>query len=91
MIDAVTIAATSTMVVDINPYRQKLILVNNSDEDIYVAPHPFAVATMGVPLVSAGGAIVDQPDHDGFIYKGAWTGICTSGGKVLSVTELNRP
>ena len=90
MIDGVTIAATSTMVVDVNRFRQKLILVNNSDEDIYVAPHSLAVATYGVPLVAAGGAIVDEPDSTGWIYKGPWMAICASGGKILSVTELNR-
>ena len=91
MIDVVTIAATSTMVVDANPLRQKLILGNNSDEDMYVGPHPLAIATQGVPLKSGGGILIDEPDLQGYLYKGAWTAICASGGKLLSVTELNRP
>lgn len=91
MIDGVTIAAASTMIVDQNPYRQKLILVNNSDEDMYVGPHSVIAAGEGVPLVAGGGSVVDEPDRDGFLWKGPWVGICASGGKVLSVTELNLP
>ena len=90
MIDGVTIGAASTMIVDANPLRQKLILVNNSDEDMYVAPHPIAVATEGIPLRALGGSVIDQPDTERFLYKGPWMGICASGGKILSVTELNR-
>ena len=90
MIDVVTISNASTPIVAANPRRQKLVLCNNSDEDMYLAPGALAAATQGVPVVSAGGAWIDEPDRDGYLYKGIWTGICASGGKLLSVTELNR-
>ena len=90
MIGLVVIGTGSTMIVDANPHRQKLILVNNSDQDMFVAPHSAAFANQGVPLVALGGSIIDQPDAERYLYKGPWMGICASGGKVLSVTELNK-
>ena len=89
MIDAVTIAATSTIVLQQNPLRERVTLTNNSDEDMYVCPGPAAVATFGFPLKAAGGSVSDQPDTKGWIYRGPYTAICASGGKILSVVEHN--
>ena len=90
MIAAVTIGATSTLVLPPNRYRQRITFVNNSDEDMSLAPGPAAVMGHGVILVAKGGSASDKPDRDGYIYKGPWMGICASGGKVIGVTELSR-
>ena len=89
MIDVITVAATSTLVLQQNELRERVVLTNNSDEDMYVAPGPAAVATAGYPLKAAGGSFSDQPDSRGWIYTGPYMAICASGGKLLSVVEHN--
>ena len=86
-----TIGATSTLALEANSkgIRNLVVLCNNSNEDIYVCPGAAAVQTAGIPLVAYGGSWTDKPDTRGKIYQGIWTAICISGGKVLSVTELN--
>lgn len=90
MIGAVTVGATSTQILPQSrgARRQRVYLVNNSDQDIYVSPGGLAVSTEGIPLVARGGAYMDQPDSTGYIYQGIYTAICASGGKLISVTEL---
>ncbi len=91
MIAVVTVANTSTIVVQENPkgIRQRLYLVNSSDENIDVAPGEVAIVGRGI-ILFPGGNFTDQPDHDGWIYQGVYTAICVSGGKTMGVTELNR-
>jgi len=90
MIDAVTVGATTTTVLARNTKgnRRLVVLCNNSNEDMYVNPGPAAYSTFGIPLVASGGSWTDKPDTKGWMYQGIYTGICASGGKVLSVTEL---
>jgi len=85
------VGATTTVVVQENlkGLRRVLVLCNNSDEDMYVAPGPDAQDTEGIPLVAHGGSWTDKPDAQGKMYQGQYTAICVSGGKILSVTELN--
>ncbi len=92
MKDAVTVAATSTPVLtgNVKGIRMLVVLCNNSDEDMYVNPGAIAADTEGLPLVAAGGAWTDKPDTRGEMYQGMYSAICASGGKVLSVVELNR-
>ena len=92
-IAGVSIGATSTIILPnrtLLSLRLKAIFVNNSDEDIYVAPYGIAVSTQGIPLKANGGAYVDEPDTTGWLYQGSWHGICASGGKILSITEFMR-
>ena len=91
MIDNPTIGAASSLAlaaVKPGSRRLRVVLCNNSDEDMYVCPGDTAIATAGIPLKAAGGSWSDQPDSIGYIYQGIYTAICASGGKVLSVTEL---
>jgi len=85
------VAATSTEVLaeNVKGLRRLVVLCNNSDEDMYVCPGAVAQATEGLPLVSLGGSWTDKPDASGWMYQGLYTAICATGGKVLSVTELN--
>lgn len=90
MIDAVTVGTGSTRILDANVtrLRRRVNFVNNSDEDMYLCPGGLAVATEGICLKAAGGSLSDQPDATGYMYQGVWTAECLSGGKVISVTEL---
>lgn len=85
-----TIATDSSLVLDANPLRRLVIIANNSDEDIYLSMGAEARLTFGIPVVAQGGVVIDQPDNEAWIYNGIWTAICASGGKILSVTEINR-
>ena len=91
MIDAVTVGATSTLVLVESPKKNRNMVVfcNNSNEDIYLSPGPVAQSTYGIPLIANGGSFVDKPDTRGKMYQGSYHAICASGGKVLSVAELN--
>lgn len=84
----VTVGTGSTLVLKPNSRRRRVILVNNSNEDMYVAMDSAALASNGVPLTAGGGSYVDEKrqPHE-YIFKGQYTAICASGGKVLSVYE----
>jgi len=85
-----TVGTTSTEVLAENTRRRRrlVILCNNSDEDIYINMGSPAVVTAGFVLKPNGGSWVDKPDVFGWMYQGIYTAVCASGGKVLSVTEL---
>ncbi len=91
MKDAVIVGATSTPVLaqNVKGLRKLVVLCNNSDEDMYANPGATAADTEGLPLVAAGGSWTDKPDTQGWIYQGMYSAICASGGKVLSIVELN--
>lgn len=84
---AISIGTTSTLVLKSRSTRKKVILVNDSDEDIYVARADSAVLNAGIRLNADGGALVDEPDTLGRIYTGPWYAICASGSKNLCVSE----
>lgn len=81
---SVSVDATTTVVVAENTKRGGLILVNDSDETIYLALGAAAVLNKGIRLNAAGGT-----------YEVNWTNmtheavnaICASGGKNLTVHE----
>lgn len=86
---AVTIGTTATAVLAANGNRAGAVLINDSDEVIYlklgtVAVSP-AVLNEGIRLNAAGGSFtIDQ----NFLYTGAINAISTNGSKKLLVTEL---
>ena len=77
----VSVGNTSTSVLSANKDRIEAVLVNDSDEDIYVSESGTAVINEGFVLTPSGSAVVDT-------YTGVITAICASGGKNLTVTEL---
>ena len=91
MIDAVTVGAVSTLVLkeNVKGLRRLVVLCNNSDEDMYVNPGSVAATTEGLPLLKSGGSWSDKPDYQGWMYQGMYSAICASGGKILSIVELN--
>lgn len=79
---SVTVGSTSTTVLASNASRILAILVNDSNEDIYLFYGTPAVMNQGILLKASGGSIVE--DH----YTGQITAICSSGSKNLTVTTL---
>ena len=90
MIDRVSIGSTPTIIIERNPDRKKVVFVNNSDEDISVAPETGAIVGYGIIIKANGGAMTDEPDLQGNMHLGSWWGICASGSKNLAVTEMSR-
>ena len=82
----VAVATTSTLVSTPRD-RKKIVLTNDSDEDIYLARADSAVMNAGLRLNADGGSIVDEPDNTGYMYAGPWYAICSSGAKNLCVSE----
>lgn len=80
---AVTVGNTSTLLLAANSLRTHAILQNVSDEDMYLG-FPTVTQDLGNALVPNGLFVIDEKWH----YVGAVYGICTSGGKVLKVTEF---
>jgi hypothetical protein len=81
---SVTVGNTSTAVLALNTARKILILVNASDEAIYLSLSATAVQGDGIYLSPSGGALT--LDLQG-MYTGVISAICASGGKELTVME----
>lgn len=84
-----SIGTTSTLIVDENPRRRKLVITNISDTRIFICQQIAGLNT-GIAL-SANGTMVDEPDSTGYIYKGAWSGISTASTKDIAWYEENLP
>lgn len=82
-----TIAATSTLAIDENKRRRKIIFVNDSANIIYLSKGAIAIVNTGIRLNANGGSYEDMPDTFGRIYKGAYNAIATGAGSVLNITE----
>jgi len=83
---AVTVGNTTTAVIAANAARKYLLLVNDSDEAIYVNLGGAAVANTGVRINANGGSLELSVQHAN-LYAGAVNAICASGSKKLLVTE----
>jgi hypothetical protein len=80
----ITVAALTTTVVAANADRKWLLLVNDSDETIYIKLGAAAVLNQGIRLNAAGGTLELT---EGSLYLGAVNGICASGGKILLMSQ----
>lgn len=79
----VSIGTSSTQVLAANENRKLLILVNDSDENIYVSLGNTATLSNGIRLNADGGSFaLDNP-----IYKGVVNAISYSGNKILAGVE----
>lgn len=79
----VTVGNTSTLVLAADLKREHLLLINDSDEIIYISFGQTAVANTGIRLNAAGGSF-EMTDT---VYQQAIYGICASGNKKLLVTS----
>jgi hypothetical protein len=81
---APTVGNATTAVAAANADRKWLLLVNDSDETIYVKIGAAAVMNQGIRINASGGSLELT---GGSINTGAVNGICASGGKKMLVTE----
>ncbi len=77
----VSVGATSTSVLAANADRIEMVLVNDSDESIYLSLSDTAAMNEGILLTPSGSSYIDDK------YTGVVTAICTSGSKNLTVVE----
>lgn len=84
---SVIVGTGSTKVLLFNVQRGYATIVNDSDEDIYLAFGADAALNSGVRLNAMGGAI--EIGGGGDNYFGEVSAICTTGGKRVVVMELN--
>lgn len=81
------VGATSTRFLEQNPNRHYVALVNDSDEDIYIALGQTAVSNKGIRLNSAGGSYEINMLNP---FYGFVEAICASGSKNLCVVEVSQ-
>ena len=75
----VSVGSSSTQVLSANSSRKLLILVNDSDQDIYIALGATATLNSGIRLNKKGGALtIDDPKYTGVV-----NAICLNGSKNL--------
>ncbi len=82
----VTAANATTRVVDANENRVYLLLVNDSDEAIYIKFGAAAALNEGIRLNASGGSFEMSPANAN-LYTGFINAISTSGNKKLLVTQ----
>ncbi len=91
-----TVALTTTEIVPENPGRGSLTIVNDSDEDIYLSEVPIggaaaAVMNEGILIKAAGGVwSVARGKVNARLFGGAVNAICLSGGKNVTISELDQ-
>jgi hypothetical protein len=78
----VSVGATSTTVLAANSSRSEAIIVNDSNETVYLKYGSGAEVNKGIRLNASGGSVTEDK------YTGIITGICASGSKTVTVTEL---
>ena len=79
----VTVNATSTTILSANANRKLLILVNDSNQNIYITLGETAVINSAIRLNANGGSLtLDNP-----IYTGQISAICASGNKKIIGVE----
>lgn len=82
--DGISINSSSTSVLVANGNRKTANLVNDSDEEIYLALGEDAELNKGIRLNAGGGNFEIGSTN---MWKGAVNAICASGSKVLCVSE----
>jgi len=78
----VTVGNSSTAILAVNANRKAAIIVNDSNQTVFLNYSATAVMNEGIRLNASGGSIREE------LYTGAITGICSSGSKNVTVTEM---
>lgn len=82
----VNVGTTSTTLLSSNTSRKYALLVNDSDEDVYIKLGATAVLNQGI-RINANGGSYELSLGNGNLYTGSVNGICLSGSKKILVTE----
>jgi len=78
----VSVLTTSTEALAANEARKYCVLVNDSNETMYISLGVAAVMNKGIRLNANGGVLEIAGDHP---FRGAIYAICSSGTKNLSI------
>jgi len=88
-VDHLTVAAPAVeMVVNNNPDRLMLTMINLSGTNIIVSPDRNPTATHGVHLALGGGAVTLNASIDGVLVGYEWYSYCVNANEELYVIEL---
>jgi len=79
----VSVGSSTTEIVDALGDRMAIIIVNDSDEVIYLMLGASAIMNRGIRLNANGGSFSTE------VYQGVINGICASGSKNVTVTEIS--
>lgn len=83
-----TVAGTvSINIVQPNGRRKKMTIINISDTRVFLNKGTHATLNAGIALNAGGGVMVDEPDIEGRIWKGAWSVITSAATKNISWLE----
>jgi len=77
----ITVGSTSTTVLASNANRKQAIIINDSNENVYLKFGTSATSNSGIRLNANGGTLIET------VYTGIITGICASGSKNVTVVE----
>ncbi len=77
----------SVQIVTGNRHRKKMVITNISDTRVFLNKGTDAILNAGIPLNPNGGAMVDEPDAYGRMWKGAWSVITTVATKTIAWLE----
>lgn len=84
---AATVGVTSVQLVRPRFNRKKITFVNDAANAIYLSKNSPAVLNAGIRLNASGGAYIDEPDEQGFLYRGAWYAISSVAAQNLCWVE----
>lgn len=82
-----TAGTASVQIVPGTVHRKKMVIVNISDTRVFLNKGTHATLNAGIPLNAEGGSMIDEPDTEGRIWKGAWSAITTAANKTLAWLE----
>jgi len=82
-----TTQAAAVQIVENNPDRIGLEVINNSDAVIYVGRNPDVSITQGIPLSAAGGAMIKKFRDDGQTCGDAVYGMSAVAGEEYTIIE----
>lgn len=82
-----TAGVASSIAVQAFTGRKKIVFVNDSDTDIYLAKGELARLNAGIRLNAGGGSYEDVRDPFGYIYLGPWAAISSAANKNLCIQE----
>ena len=81
----ISVGSSTTVILGNRESRKCAIIVNDSDEAVYLSLSDTAVMNEGIRLNANGGSL---EINAGNMYKGVIAGICTSGSKNVTVSEI---
>ena len=81
---SVSVGSTSTTILSADSDRKFAVIVNDSDETVYLSLTATALMNQGIRINANGGWYEINSTN---LYTGIITGICSSGSKVVTYSE----